>query len=40
MDEAGRNKLWENYTKTKSPDIGICTACEAGGRTSEHVSGI
>ena len=21
MDEAGRNKLWENYTKTKSPDI-------------------
>ena len=21
MDEAGRNKLWENYGKTKSPEI-------------------
>ena len=21
MDEAGRNRLWENYAKTKSPDI-------------------
>ena len=21
MDEAGKNKLWENYAKTKSPDI-------------------
>lgn len=21
MDEAGRNRLWENYSKTKSPDI-------------------
>ena len=21
MDEAGRNKLWETYAKTKSPEI-------------------